>query len=216
MNEMKDLAIYGAGGFGRELACLIKIINTKKMTWNFIGFFDDGIQHGESNEYGRIIGGMQELNRWDKPLCVTFAIGSSEILSKLTSSITNTLLNFPNIISPGMNFLDENNVKLGKGNVFCSGCIISCNVTIGNFNLFISTSAVGHDVTIGNCNVFMPSTKVSGKVIIGDKNTFGVSSTILPNVTIGHRTIIGANSLIIQKTKDGMTYIGSPAVQLRY
>jgi hypothetical protein len=26
---MKDIAIYGAGGFGREVACLIRIINKK-------------------------------------------------------------------------------------------------------------------------------------------------------------------------------------------
>ena len=38
---MKDIAIYGAGGFGREVACLIKRINEKAPTWNFIGFFDN-------------------------------------------------------------------------------------------------------------------------------------------------------------------------------
>ena len=38
---MKDIAFFGAGGFGREVACLIKRINEKEPTWNFIGFFDD-------------------------------------------------------------------------------------------------------------------------------------------------------------------------------
>ena len=38
---MKDIAIFGAGGFGREVACLIKRINEKEPTWRFIGFFDD-------------------------------------------------------------------------------------------------------------------------------------------------------------------------------
>lgn len=35
---MRDIAIYGAGGFGRETACLIKEINSVKPTWNLIGF----------------------------------------------------------------------------------------------------------------------------------------------------------------------------------
>ena len=40
---MKDIAIYGAGGFGREIACLIQMINKseKKPKWNIVGFFDD-------------------------------------------------------------------------------------------------------------------------------------------------------------------------------
>lgn len=213
---MKDLAIYGAGGFGREIACLINIINKKKPTWNFLGFFDDGKAIGESNEYGSIIGGMNELNSWEKPLCITFAIGSAEILSRLTYSITNPLLEFPNIISPDMIFLDEKNVRLGKGNVFCTNCLISCNVQIGDFNLFISMTNIGHDTSIGSCNVFMPATKISGGVTIGNENVFGVASTVLQQIQIGNRTIIGANSLIIRKTKDGLTYLGNPAVSLHY
>lgn len=213
---MKDLAIYGAGGFGREMACLIKIINQKEPAWNFIGFFDDGKNIGESNEYGSIIGGKVELNEWNKPLSVLFAIGSSVTLSRLTCSITNPLLDYPNIISPDMVFLDKGNLKLGKGNVFCAGCLISCNVEIGNFNLFISMTSVGYNASIGNFNVFMPATRISNEVSIGNENLFGVSSTILQKVKIGNNTTIGAKSLIVRKTKDGMTYVGSPASSLRY
>ena len=38
---MKKIAIIGAGGFGREVACLINAINEKSKEWDFIGFFDD-------------------------------------------------------------------------------------------------------------------------------------------------------------------------------
>ena len=40
--KMTDIAIYGAGGFGKEVACLIERLNARRSTWNFIGFFDDG------------------------------------------------------------------------------------------------------------------------------------------------------------------------------
>ena len=43
---MKEIAIYGAGGCGREVACIIELINQEKRVWNFIGFFDDGIKKG--------------------------------------------------------------------------------------------------------------------------------------------------------------------------
>ena len=39
---MKDIVIYGAGGYGREIACLIKRLNAVKKEWNLLGFIDDG------------------------------------------------------------------------------------------------------------------------------------------------------------------------------
>lgn len=41
IKNMKDIAIYGAGGFGREVACLLNAINANDAIWNLIGFFDD-------------------------------------------------------------------------------------------------------------------------------------------------------------------------------
>ena len=55
---MKDIAIYGFGGFGREIACVINAINQVTPTWNFIGYFDDGHSVGEANKYGRVLGNM--------------------------------------------------------------------------------------------------------------------------------------------------------------
>lgn len=39
---MKDIAIFGVGGFGREVLTLIEDVNRISPTWNVIGFFDDG------------------------------------------------------------------------------------------------------------------------------------------------------------------------------
>jgi len=213
---MKDIAIYGAGGFGREVACLINKINEKASQWCLIGFFDDGISIGIENEYGEVIGGINELNSYDKELFVVMAIAAPKIVSNIISRITNSYIKFPNIISPDIIFLDENNYSMGVGNIICSGCLISCNVKIGSYNIFNGFVAVGHDTTIDNFNSFMPAVKISGEVTVGDRNFFGVGSLVLQQIKIGNDTTIGANSLIIRKTKDGLTYVGSPATIVRY
>lgn len=213
---MKDLAIYGAGGFGREIACLINLINKSNPRWNLIGFFDDGKEIGTGNEYGVILGGLDELNQWGKPIDIALAVGNPKVLAKITSGIENPLVEFPNIIAPDVIFLDEQNISLGKGNLICSSCLLSCNVHIGNFNIFNGLITVGHDATIGNFNAIMPAVRISGEVEIGNENFFGVASTVLQQIRIGNHTIVGANSLIIRKTKDGMTYVGSPATIVHY
>ena len=69
---MKDIAIYGAGGFGREVACVLRCINEVKPVWNLVGFFDDGKQIGNQTEFGPILGGMTQLNNYTTPLSVVF------------------------------------------------------------------------------------------------------------------------------------------------
>ena len=213
---MKDIAIYGAGGFGREVACLINKINEKDLTWNLIGFFDDGIEKGKQNEYGIILGGIKELNSYNKDISIVIGIGNPVLVKKVYTLITNEKIDFPNIIAPNIMFIDQSNVELGIGNIISFGCTISCNVKIGNFNIFNWNNTIGHDVTIGSYNSFMPSVSISGEVSIIELNFFGVSSTVLQRLKIEENTIIGANSLITRNTKDNETYIGSPATILKY
>lgn len=208
---MKDIAIFGAGGFGREVACLINLINKKNPTWNLIGFFDDGKEKGCKNEYGEILGGIKELNEWHKSLAVVVAIGNPQIVRRIVGNIQNELVEYPNIIATSTIFLDNNNIVFGKGNIVCSGCLFSCNVKVGDFNIFNGYITVGHDVTIGDFNSLMPAVRVSGEITVGNGNFFGVNSVILQQVKIGNDTRIGANSLIIRKTKDGNTYVCPPA-----
>lgn len=213
---MKDIAIYGAGGFGREVACLLKRINGQEPTWNLIGFFDDGKECGFQTGYGKVLGGIEQLNAFSSSLSVVIAIGSPKTVEKIVQKIRNPLVDFPNIFSPDTIFLDENAVSFGKGNLVCSGCLYSCNIKVGDFNTFNGFITVGHDAVIGNFNSLMPAVRISGEVHVGNRNFFGVSAVILQQISIGNDTVIGANSTILRKTKDGNTYVGNPASIVKY
>jgi sugar O-acyltransferase (sialic acid O-acetyltransferase NeuD family) len=213
---MKDIAIYGAGGFGREIACLIKQINEIKPIWNFIGFFDDDIKEQRSNRYGKILGNIKTLNEFEKQLSVVFSIATPSILEDLVSKITNPIIDFPNIIAPNVSVFDKDAFKIGKGNMIFFGCRLSCDVTIGNFNLFNGMVSLGHDVVLGNFNVLQPSTRVSGNCRVGNNNFFGVQSIILQGINIGNNTKIGSLSVIIKHTRDGSVYFGNPAKRMKF
>ncbi len=208
---MKDIVIYGAGGFGREIACLIKRINSVKPLWNLIGFLDDGEPVGKENEYGRVLGNIDALNNWKEPLSVVISIGKPQTVKLLIEKITNPNIDFPNLIAPDVIIMDPDNISIGMGNIICSGCLVSCNVRIGDFNCFNDFVSIGHDTTIGNYNAFMTATRVSGIVTIGDCNFFGVNSSMVQGVKIGNNTTLAAGSALMRRTKDGYTYIGIPA-----
>jgi len=209
---VKDIAIYGAGGFGREVACMINHINTIKHKWNLIGFFDDNFFHkNRIIKYGQIIGGIEDLNKYLKRLSIIIAIANPCDIKKISEKINNPFIDFPNIIAPNVLFFDQETLNIGKGNIIFFGCRISCNVTIGNFNILNGLVSLGHDVVIGNYNVLQPSVRISGNTIVGDNNFFGVQSIVLQNLKIGNNTKIGAGAVVINNTKNDNLYFGNPA-----
>ena len=209
---MKPIVIYGAGGFGKEVACIINKINELEPTWEFIGFLDDGIPEGTAiSHFGQVLGGYDVIQNWPSPISVVFAIGNPKITEKIVEKLTNPNVVFPNLVHPEAFIADPLSLKMGIGNVVVRGCSFSCDVEVGDFNQFNSISALAHDVKVGAFNVFMPLTRISGEVTIGNRNFFGINSIVLQCIKIGDNTRIGANSLIIKKTKDGHLYLGSPA-----
>jgi sugar O-acyltransferase (sialic acid O-acetyltransferase NeuD family) len=213
---MNKIAIFGAGGFGREVACLLKSINDLTKKWDLVGFFDDGLPKGSFNLYGEILGNIDTLNRWGEPLSVVVAIGDPIILEKVVNKVDNPLIDFPNIIASGVQMLDPNSLMMGKGNIIGFGSIISCSVRMGNFNLYNSDSIIGHDTLIGNFNIFNPSVRISGEVTIGNNNFFGVCSVVLQRKKIGNYTTITANSVVMRNTLDNCSYYGNPAVKMNF
>ncbi len=213
---LKNIAIYGAGGFGRETACLLREINESTPTWNLVGFFDDGVTKGTSVGAEKVLGGLDELNASTEPLDVLFAIASPAVVKSLSERISNTRISFPNVISPSCRLSSPRSLRLGKGNLLNFGCTVSCDVELGDFNLFNISTTVGHDVRIGSFNMFMTGARISGEVKIGDENFFGLNSSIHQGISIGNRTTIAGNSFVVRETEDGATYFGIPAVKLKF
>ena len=147
-----NIAIYGAGGFGKEVACLIRRINAAGGDWHLIGFCDDTKPAGtQVSSYGTVLGGMELLTKASEPLAVAIAINENRAVRRIRESISNPLITFPNLIDPSLFWVDRDTVKMGEGNIIQNHCMISCDVTIGSFNLINDHVVVGHDNTTTTC-----------------------------------------------------------------
>jgi len=212
-----NIAIYGAGGFGKEVACLIKRINEHGGDWNLIGFFDDTKPAGTPvSRYGHVLGGMEMIEQVNEPLAVTIAINDNKVVRRIREHITNPHVTFPNLIDPSLFLVDKETVSMGEGNIIQNGCMISCDVTIGNFNLINDHVVVGHDNIIGDFNGLMPGAHLSGGITIGNSNLLGVASVVLQGMTIGNGVTLGANSVLMTQPRDNSTYLGVPARRFDY
>lgn len=207
-----NIAIYGAGGFGKEVACLLRRINAAGGDWQLVGFYDDAKPAGtQVSVYGQVLGNMDDLLKVDQPLAVAIAINENKAVRRLRKEITNPHISFPNLIDPSLFLVDPQTVTMGQGNIIQYGCMISCDVVIGSFNLFNDHVVVGHDNVIGDFNGLMPAAHLSGGVTIGNNNLLGVASVVLQGMTIGDGITLGANSVLMTQPKSHSTYLGVPA-----
>ena len=105
---MKDIAIFGAGGLGRETVCFLNMLNKEGADWNFIGFFDDGVEAGtQVSHFGKVLGGVNEINAWVDDLAIIIAIGNPKSVRFVRQRIVNSNVCFPNIVAPNAEFIDK-------------------------------------------------------------------------------------------------------------
>lgn len=208
---MRKIAVFGAGGFGREVHSLIEQINFAKRQYEFIGFFDDGVEKGTIvNDYP-VLGGVSELNNYDSDLCVALAIGSPAIKRKVFGMISNPSISFPTLIHPNVLIGGMKFNRIGEGCIICAGNIITVNIDIEDFVILNLSCTVGHDTVIKRFSSFMPSVNISGEVNIGECVYVGTGAKIINQLSIGENTIIGAGAVVAKDLPANCTAVGVPA-----
>lgn len=208
---MKDIAIFGVGGFGREVLALIKDINSEKTQWNILGFFDDGYEKGVMINGYPNLGKTEDLNNWEKPISIAVSVGNPVTKKKIIDKIVNPLVNYPTLVHPSAWIGDKDFVKLGKGCIICAGNMITTNIEIGDFVILNLGCTVGHDSIIKDYAAFMPSVNISGEVVIEEGVYVGTGAKIINQLEIGEYTIVGAGAVVAKTLPARCTAVGVPA-----
>lgn len=211
----KDIVIVGAGGFGREVKTLIDAVNKKSGDYNFIGFYDDGIEKGKMINGFPVLGAVADLNALTGSTSVALGIGNPVVKSKIISSLDNKNLDFPTLIHPNV-ILSDDGITIGKGTLICAGSILTCNISIGQFVTLNLMCSVGHDTQIGDFASFMPAVNISGEVQIEEKVYIGTGAKIINQLTIGKCAIVGAGAVVSKNIPENCTAVGIPAKPIKF
>ena len=214
-SKRKKIAIYGAGGLGREIACLIADINLQSNVWELVGFYDDGKAKGPLiDDELPVLGGLEDINSITTPLHLVIAISDPHIKAKLVASITSAFIAYPVLIHPTCQAGNLKYVRIGKGTVVTAGVIMTTHIHLGDFVLVNLATTIGHDVRVGDFSSIMPSCSISGNVAVGRLTSVGTGARILQNITLGDETIVGAGAIVTKNFGAGSKLIGVPALNI--
>jgi sugar O-acyltransferase (sialic acid O-acetyltransferase NeuD family) len=212
---MKDLVIFGNGGFGREVQMLIEQINEVTPSWNILGYYDDDDTKVIINGLP-YLGSYSDLKKVKKDLAVVFAIGNPEIKESLILGINSNKIYYPTLIHPSVIHGRLEYLKLGVGVVICAGCLLTTNIVIGDHVILNLACTVGHDTIIKDFCSFMPSVNISGDMIIERKVYIGTGAKLINGITIGENSTIGAGSVVVKDLPSNCVAVGSPARIIKY
>lgn len=207
--SLKNIAIVGAGGLGKEVAALIHQINQKELIWNVVGFYDDTCPIGKRIATHLVLGKVAELNKVDYPLDVIIAIGDPSTKSEVVSKIKNQNVKYPVLIHPASTIGME--VQLGPGSIITAGCHLTVDIEIGEHVLINLNSTIGHDARIGSYSSIMPGVHLSGFVRLEKNVLIGTGASVLQHIIIGEGARVGAGAIVNRTVLPQTTVVGVPA-----
>ncbi|HRO07030.1 MAG TPA: acetyltransferase [Ferruginibacter sp.] len=212
---MKNIAIFGAGGFGREVKMLIDHINAASPQWNFIGYFDDDFSKAILIDEQFRLGGTEALNAYHEKLYLVLAIGNPMVKRKILHKIHNRNVHYPVLIHPNV-VMGSSNVTIGDGSIICAGTILTVDIKIGKHVILNLACTVGHDTVIHDYCSFMPAVNISGEVTIEEAVYVGTGAKIINQLEIGEGTVVGAGAVVSKSLPPQCTAVGVPAKPIRF
>lgn len=212
---MRDLAIYGAGGFGRETALMIEQINSISKRWNMIGFYDDKIPKNNVIDNYPVLGGLSEAKSLRGGVSLALAIADPVLRENLAKALQGCAIEFPSLVHPAALIGSAAN-RIGEGCIITAGCILTTGIVMEDFCIINLAATIGHDVRIGRCTTVMPGCNISGNVSIGSTSMIGTGVQILQNLTLGQACKVGAGAVVTKSFGERVTIVGIPAKEINH
>jgi sugar O-acyltransferase (sialic acid O-acetyltransferase NeuD family) len=212
-SDERRIAVYGAGGFGREIAAAMRA-SPGRSDVNVVCFVDD-----DENLRGKIVDDVPVLNmdtfcRRFPQVSMVCAIAEGFARQKAVKVARLAGVQFSSFVHESA--MINASIKIGEGCVVSAGCILTANVKLGSFVIINLQSTLGHDVTVGDYSTIGPGVRVGGFVDISELTRIGMGALIVNGVPekpiiVGKGANIGMGACVLRSVLPGQTVFGVPA-----
>ena len=208
-----QIAVYGAGGFGREVAWLAQSDPIGGECVEVVCFIDD-----DEAVCGAILNDLEVLplsraKEKYSSACVVSGIGVPKMRELTMGKARAAGFGFATLIHRRTEMSKW--VEIGEGAVICAGNILTTNVILGKHVQINLDCTIGHDVVMGDYATLAPGVHVSGCVHIGKRAYIGTGAVIINGtqnnpLIIGDDVIIASGACVTKSIRYG-TWGGVPA-----
>ena len=204
------LAIFGAGGHGRELAWLAS------QAWGddlAIDFLVDRQEYLRDAVDGHPVSLLQAYEVRGATAFVV-ALGDAAHRRRAAEACTARGLMPVALVHPRVEA--SSRVEIAPGAVVCAGSVLTTNVRIGAHAHVNIACTLSHDTVLGDFATLSPGVHVAGHVHIGRDVFVGIGATIINGeagnpLVIGEGAVIAAGACVISNVPTHSLFAGVPA-----
>jgi sugar O-acyltransferase (sialic acid O-acetyltransferase NeuD family) len=210
----QELLIFGAGGFGREVASWAGRATWRDEGFEVIAFIDDGLAVGQLN--GRSVLSLEQAAARHPGAGVLATVGDPGLRERLIAkALTAGLRATSPVIHPNVEY-DRDYVDIADGVVICAGSILTVNIEVQEHAQINLDCTVGHDAVIGAYTTLSPGVHISGNVTLEPRVFLGTGAVTVNGLTdrpltIGADAVVGAGAVVTRDIPAGVTATGVPA-----
>lgn len=206
------IVVIGAHGQARDTAWLIRQINAKSPSFEFVGFVvTDTSKLGPRDS--EVLGDYSWLdaNR-DSFDALALGIGTPAARLRVAYELSERFPEkpWPPLIHPGVDF-DRSSATLGRGVMIAAGVVASVNLTVDDFALVNLGVTLGHEVHVGAGVVVNHNASIAGGVELERGVLVGSGAAVLQYLRVGEGSTVGAGAVVTKSVPAGHTWVGVPA-----
>lgn len=212
--QKRELLIFGAGGFGREVASWAGRAQWHGQGFEAVAFIDDNAPAAELN--GRPVLSLRAAAERHPGASVIATVGDPKLRERLIGKALDAgLVATAPLVHPNVEY-DHDNVEFGEGVVVCAGSILTVNIVVEPHAQINLDCTVGHDAVIGAYSTLSPGVHISGNVTL-ERYTFMGTGAVTVNglpgrpLRIGSGAVVGAGAVVTKDVPGGVTVTGVPA-----
>ncbi|MGC9220149.1 MAG: NeuD/PglB/VioB family sugar acetyltransferase [Solirubrobacteraceae bacterium] len=213
--EPRELLIFGAGGFGREVASWADRAHWRQRGFRVAAFVDDAAIEGQSLN-GRPVLTLADAARRHPGAGVLVTVGDPALRERLAASALAAGLGpTAPVIHPNVEY-DREFVQIADGVVICAGSILTVNIEVQAHAQINLDCTVGHDAVIGAYSTLSPGVHISGNVVLEPRVFMGTGAVTVNGragapLRIGTGAVVGAGAVLTREVPAGVTVTGVPA-----
>jgi len=212
---LRKLAIFGAGGQGRELAWLAELAGWKKTDMFFVV---DRPEYLIDEVNGLPVRLLEDVTAPSGKVGYVVALGDAAARERCATFCEQAGFSAIALAHPKIELSPT--VVIGQGSIICEGTILTTNIRVGRHVHINIGCTVSHDAVIGDYSTLSPGVHIAGYVQIGKQVFIGTGAAIINGsrgnpLVIGDGAIIAAGACVTAPVEAGAMVAGVPAVRKR-